>query len=311
VPHISVIIPCRNSAKTVASTLGSLIAQTFKDWEAIIVDDGSTDETADLLAAIARTEKRIRVIGGGGNGASAARNLGLRVAKGNFVAFLDSDDVWEPSRLSMFQWFFNDNPDVDIAYSKFSFFNENPGDCPTQSTVPTVPLRVLDLLKENLVGTMSNVIVRRDAIEAIGVFREDMEHGEDREWLVRSAAKGFKICGINQTLLHYRTSIDGLSSELPKMLAGWLTSVETAKVHGALPSPREMRAARASYFRYLSRRSLRLGLAPSVATHYALKGILISPRGFFNDRKRGALTIGAALASNFAPTTMRAALANR
>jgi len=311
VAHISVIIPCRNSAKTLASTLSSLVYQTFKDWEAIIVDDGSTDETAELLAAIARTEKRIRVVGGNSKGASAARNLGLRMAKSKLIAFLDSDDIWEPSRLSMLVWFLNDNPTTDVAYSRFAFFNSRLGDCVTQSTVPDGPLTVGDFLKENLVGTMSNVIVSRYALQKIGVLREDMEHGEDREWLVRAAAMGFNICGLNQTLLHYRTSVSGLSSELSKMFDGWRASVATAKAHGALPSPRDMQAAEASYLRYLARRSLRLGLAPSVATRYAVKGAVISPRGFFDDKKRGALTIGAALASNLAPNTMRAALANR
>ena len=310
-PHISVIIPCRNSAKTLASTLGSVISQTFEDWEAIVVDDGSTDETAELLAAIARTDNRIRVVGGKSKGVSAARNLGLRFAKSNLIAFLDSDDVWEPARLSMLVWLLNDNPDAGIAYSQFAFFNEKPGDCPTRSTVPVAPLDVVDLLKENLVGTMSNVIVRRHVLNAVGTFREDMAHGEDREWLVRAAARGFKICGLNQTLLHYRTSVGGLSTDLSQMFEGWRASVATAKVHGALPSPREMRAVEATYLRYLARRSLRLGLAPSVATGYALKGAWTSPRGFFGDRKRGALTIGAALANNLAPNTMRAALANR
>lgn len=310
-PRISVIIPCRNSAKTLASTLSSLIHQTFCDWEAIVVDDGSTDETAEVLAAAARTDERIRIVGGSGKGASVARNLGLRSARADLIAFLDSDDVWDISRVSNFLSFLTENPDVDIAYSRFAFFNENPGDSPTRSTVPAKPLGVIDLLKENLVGTMSNVVVTRQALEAIGAFRDDMEHGEDREWLVRAAAKGCKIFGINQTLLHYRTSVGGLSSDLSKMFDGWRASAATAKAFGALPSPREMRAAEASYLRYLARRSLRLGLAPSVSTQYAVKGALISPRGFFDDKKRGALTIGAALASNLAPNTMRAALANR
>ena len=308
---LSVIIPCRNSAKTLASTIGSLIAQTFTDWEAIIVDDGSTDETPEISAALARTDKRIRVVGGAGKGASAARNLGLRSAKSDLIAFLDSDDVWERSRLSTFVSHFNDNPEADIAFSQFAFFNKKPGDCPTRSTVPATSLDVFDLLKENLVGTMSNVFVRRHAFKAIGAFREDMEHGEDREWLVRAAAKGFEISGISQMLLHYRTSTTGLSSDLSKMLEGWHESVATAKRLGALPKPRDMRSAEAAYLRYLARRSLRLGLAPSIATQFAVRGAVISPRGFFDDKKRGALTIGAALASNFAPNIMRAALANR
>jgi len=310
-PRISVIIPCRNSAQTLASTLGSLISQSFEDWEAIVIDDGSTDETAEILAAVARTDRRIRVIIGAAKGASAARNRGIRHAKSELIAFLDSDDIWESSRLSMMVWFLSENPKADIAYSRFAFFNKKPGDSPTFSTVPKMSLGVIDLLKENLVGTMSNVLVRRRAFDAIGPFREDMTHGEDREWLVRAAATGHAICGLSHILLHYRTTIGGLSSDLTKMFGGWRESVETARRYGALPNPSALKAAEASYLRYLARRSLRLGLSPKVSARLALKGVIKSPRGFFEDRKRGALTIGAALASNIAPNKTRSALANR
>lgn len=310
-PRISVIIPCHNSALTLAKTIRSLRAQSVIDWEAIAIDDRSKDETLDLLTAIARTDPRIRVVGGPGKGASIARNVGLRSATSDIIAYLDSDDLWEPTRLSKMVQFLADNPDTDVAYSQFAFFNTEPGDTPTVSTVPAAPLGVVDLLKENLVGSMSNVVVRRKSMSAIGDFREDMSHGEDREWLVRAAAKGLKIFGLNETLLYYRTSTGGLSSDLALMLEGWRESVTTARVHGALPSPRKMREAEATYLRYLARRSMRLGLAPSVATRFAIKGALKSPSGFFDNKKRGALTFGAALMSNVAPQTMRNALANR
>ncbi len=310
-PRISVIIPCRNSAETLASTLGSLISQSFTNWEAIVVDDGSSDETPELLAAIARTDARVRVVSGASKGASAARNRGVRCARSELIAFLDSDDVWAASRLSSMVWFLNENPEVDIAFSRFAFFNQKPGDSVSVSTVPENSLGVVDLLKENLVGTMSNVIVRKAAWKSIGPFREDMTHGEDREWLVRAAALGHSIRGLRLTLLHYRTSIGGLSSDLTKMLGGWRESVATAQKLGALPSPGPLKEAEASYLRYLARRSLRLGLPPTVSTKLALRGVMTSPRGFFDDRKRGALTIGAALASTIAPNKMRSALSNR
>jgi glycosyltransferase involved in cell wall biosynthesis len=310
-PRVSVIIPCRNSAKTLASTLRCLVSQSLRDWEAIVIDDGSTDETGELLAAAARTDRRIRVIDGKAQGASAARNLGIAQVRSDIIAFLDSDDIWEVSRLSTMVWFMNENPSAAIAYSRFAFFNETPGDSPTVSTVPDAPLTVLDLLKENLVGTMSNVMVRREAFSVIGPFREDLTHGEDREWLVRGAASGHEISGLNRTLLHYRTSVGGLSSDLSLMFDGWRASVATARALGALPAPRALRDAEATYLRYLARRSLRLGLPAKVSTKLALQGALVSPRGFFDNKKRGALTIGAALASNIAPNAMRSALANR
>ncbi len=311
-PAISIIIPCRNAARTLASTLGSLIAQSFQDWEAIVIDDGSTDETPELLAATARTDRRLRVVGGsGGRGPSAARNLGLRHATSDIIAFLDADDIWDRSRLAKMHQFLSRNADIDIAYSRFAFFSECPGDSPTVSTVPAAPLTVLALLKENLVGTMSNVVIRRAAMQRIGGLRSDLSHGEDREWLVRAAAKGARILGLDETLLYYRTSSSGLSSDLESMYDGWRESVATARSLASLPSVCEMRAAEAVYLRYLARRSLRLGLSPSVATGFAVRGALLSQKGFFNDRKRGALTLGAALAANIAPATVRSALSHR
>ncbi len=308
---VTVIMPCRNAAATLASTLRSLRAQTCKNWTLIAVDDGSTDETAELLAAAARTESRIRVIGGPERGVSAARNAGIKIADSAFIAFLDADDIWAPDRLSMMLWKFKDCEEAGLIYSRFAFFTETPGDNNTESTVPRAPLSVTDLLGENRVGTMSNVIVRRDAIERIGAFREDMTHGEDREWLVRAAALGVQISGLDSMLLHYRTSVGGLSSDIGKMHDGWRESVRTAEKLGAAPDDSALQSAEAVYLRYLSRRALRLGMAPKTAAAYALRGAIKSPRGFFAERRRGVLTLGAALAGLVTPGSVKTALAHR
>lgn len=308
---VTVIMPCRNAAKTLTQTWRSLKAQSFKDWNLIAIDDGSSDETPDLLAAMVRLDPRIRVIGGPERGVSAARNAALKVSDSPFVAFLDADDIWAPERLAMMLWKLNENPEVGIAYSRFAFFNKHPGDNETASTVPLGPLSVLNLLGENRVGTMSNVIVRREVIEQIGVFREDMTHGEDREWLVRAAAQSIVISGLDSLLLHYRTSPKGLSSDTAKMYAGWLESVKTAERFGMAPNGAGLRAAEAIYMRYLSRRALRLGMPARIAASYALRGAAKSPRGFFAERRRGLLTLGTALAGLVTPGTVKSALANR
>lgn len=310
-PAVSVIMPCRNAAATLASTLRSLRAQTFQGWELIAVDDGSADETGELLAAAARFDRRVRVIGGPSRGVSAARNAGLRIARGDVIAFLDSDDIWTPERLAMLFWKLRETPDAGIVYSRFAFFNGEPGDNTTESTVPRGPLSVLDLLGENRVGTMSNVVVRRWAARQIGLFRENLTHGEDREWLVRAAALGIEIHGLDSLLLHYRTSAGGLSADTEAMHRGWRESVVTARRLGAVVTDAELRSAEAVYLRYLSRRALRLGMPPKTAAQYALRGAVKSPRGFFADKRRGALTISAAVAGLVAPATVQTVLANR
>ena len=307
----TIIIPCHNGEKTIARTLASVHAQTCEDWSVLLVNDASTDATAEFFEEFARFDARFRMIDGPGEGASAARNLALKHVTTDLIAFLDADDLWEPTRLSVFQQFFDRQADADIAYSRYAFFTEEPGDSLTASTVPRAPLTVLDLMRENPVGTMSNLVMRHRTLDLAGPFREDLTHGEDREWLVRAAARGLSIIGIYETLLHYRTSIGGLSTDLERMYAGWHESVQTAQVLDALPSPHALRSAEAVYLRYLSRRALRLGMPPAMALSYALQGIRRSPVGFFSNGARGPLTLGSAVLSLIAPNKMRKALANR
>ncbi len=103
-PAVSVIMPARNAAAFVAEAIASIRAQTFRDWEAIIVDDGSTDGTAAILEELARQDPRLVCIrldaATGGTGAAAARNAALRRARGRYIAFLDADDLWYPQKLA-------------------------------------------------------------------------------------------------------------------------------------------------------------------------------------------------------------------
>ena len=99
-PEVSVVIPAYNAQATLAQTLASVLAQTLDAWEAIVVDDGSTDGTAAIVAAFAARDPRVRCITGAHRGVSAARNLGIAAARGSLVAFLDADDLWQAGKLS-------------------------------------------------------------------------------------------------------------------------------------------------------------------------------------------------------------------
>ncbi|WP_176559293.1 glycosyltransferase family 2 protein [Rubellimicrobium roseum] len=102
VPLFSVVIPFRNAASTLPATLASLRRQTLEDWEALVVNDGSTDRGAALVVDLARQDPRLRLIDEGGvaaRGAAATRNLGIQASRGRYVAFLDADDLWRPTKL--------------------------------------------------------------------------------------------------------------------------------------------------------------------------------------------------------------------
>src|SRR5271165_4480269 len=97
-PSVSVIIPTFNRASTIGKAIASVVSQTFQDFELIVIDDGSTDETADVLLSFANT---IRLIRQENRGVSAARNAGIRAARGRWIAFLDSDDEWHRDKLAL------------------------------------------------------------------------------------------------------------------------------------------------------------------------------------------------------------------
>lgn len=115
-PTVSIIMPCYNGAKHLDESIGSVRAQTLRDWELIVVDDGSTDNSLRKLNALAEADPRITVLSQKNAGASAARNSGLRVAKGRFIAFLDSDDTWSPRFLELMSVSLDTNAEAGIAY---------------------------------------------------------------------------------------------------------------------------------------------------------------------------------------------------
>ena len=300
-PRFSIIIPCRNAAATLPATLESLAAQTLPDWEALLVDDASTDATAALIAAAAAADPRIRAVTAPRRGPSAARNhAALAEAKGEILAFCDADDLWAAEKLARFDAAFAD-PAVSAVYARVAFFRADPDHPSTASEIAEVPLTILDLLGENPVCTMSNLAIRRAAFEATRGFDEELVQNEDLEWLVRRVGGGAVVIGIDAVLTFYRTSVSGLSADLPAMQAGRAAAVESAARYGETPDPRH----EAVFLRYLSRRALRLDQRGGSALRLALAGIAASPGGFFAPPRRGALTAGGALLAPLLPGALR------
>lgn len=115
IPHISIIMPCYNAAAYLPQSMGSVLSQTFVNWELIAVDDGSSDGTLAWLQA--QTDPRLRVYAQANQGVSAARNAGLRLARGKYVAFLDADDTWAPAFLEKLLAALESRPEAVLAYS--------------------------------------------------------------------------------------------------------------------------------------------------------------------------------------------------
>ncbi|GAA6200270.1 glycosyltransferase [Aquicoccus sp. SU-CL01552] len=296
----SIVLPCFNAQATIPDTLDGLTAQTFADWEAICVDDGSTDTTTDLIAQAATADPRIRLLRNPGKGPSAARNFGAANATGEVIAFCDADDIWMPGKLAELAVAFAD-PSVDAGFGRIGFFTRAPEDATVFSTVPAGDLSIAMLLGENPVCTMSNIALRRRAFETTGGFDATMVHNEDLEWLIRLVGKGARVVGLPSLHTMYRTSTGGLSSDLGAMLSGRARAIETAARFGVAPDGR----SHAIHHRYLARRALRLGEGRTLALRHALRGLAHSPTGFFSPLRRGALTLLGSLAALTLPRKTR------
>lgn len=300
-PDFTVIVPARNAAATIAATIASVLAQTVRDFELLLIDDGSTDRTLHIMLEAAALDERLHVISLDGVGAARARNIGVEHAHGALIAFFDADDLWVPEKLERHAALHAGPVAPDASYAAVTFLDPRRtyAHGSSRSTVGAGPLTPAQAVAENPVCTMSNLVVSREAWKRTGALRNGMQHAEDQEWLARATLAGCHIVGIDEVLVRYRTTSGGLSSDLRRMHAGWRRFARTYQDRV------DIRAAEAVYCRYLARRALRLGEPARVARRYALLGLRYSPSAFLADRWRGGMTLAGAFAGPFLPLVLR------
>ncbi len=161
-PRFSVLIPCFNAEATLGETLSSLAAQRFTDFEAVVLDDGSSDGSAKIAADTASRDARFRLVRLENGGPSRARNIGAYLhAWADLIAFLDSDDLFVPEKLARMAERFDAADAPDAVYGRIAFFRGAPESARTISTILPQPLEARDLLRENPVCTMSNILTLR------------------------------------------------------------------------------------------------------------------------------------------------------
>ena len=257
-PMMSVVVPCYNAGRTIAETLQCVVDQSFSDWEAIVLDDGSTDDSGMVAESFARREPRMRVMRRANSGVSATRNAGAAAAIGRYIAFLDADDRWHPAYLQRLAAHLQRRPDIGISFAVARIIDAEGRPTGSTSSRQPGPFTTFDFLSSNPTTTCSNLIVRRDVFEALGGFREDLCHAEDQLFLIRAHLASIVIEGCAETLVDYRVNASGLSSDLEAMRQGWefmaaQALLEAPDVIGPL-----MPRARALNLCYLARRALRL-----------------------------------------------------
>lgn len=217
VPKVSVIIPTYNRQDLVQKTIDSVLNQTFRDWELIVVDDGSTDQSASVLQE--RYGSRIIYIYQENQGESAARNRGLCSATGEYVAFLDSDDLWHPNKLQRQIEAFAEKPELGLVSTQAYWINYEGlllRQAPHGHGRENNDISWQDLVLDNVVaGGGSAAMVRRSCLSHVGGFDSDIRFGEEWDLWIR-LARHYPLTQIPQALIYYRLHRFGTRGWAPR-----------------------------------------------------------------------------------------------
>ncbi len=200
-PRVSVVIPCYNTGQYLAEAIQSVLDQTYRDWELIVVDDGSTDNTREI--AYSFSDPRIRYVYQENRGLSAARNMGIHSSQGEFLQFLDADDLILPAKFEQQVKLLDAHPQYGLVYSQSRYLQDGHLDTICCECTPSGNV-LSELVAENLFPVHA-ALIRRACFEHAGLFCEELTAGgEDRDMWLRMAYAGILFLFHDDLLALYR-----------------------------------------------------------------------------------------------------------
>lgn len=206
---VSIIMPAYNAEKYIEQAIQSVLQQTYTDWELIVIDDGSSDNTVTILSKLAELDSRIVFLQNEENrGVSHTRNRAVLLAKGEWIAFLDSDDLWEPNKLEKQIALSNKYPNMVVCYTASSFIDDNGK--PYGYVMPAVEKLTYNMLLRKNIMSCSSVMIRSSLMKEIKM-PSDKLHEDYFVWLTLLREHNIAY-GINEPLLIYRLHTDSRSS---------------------------------------------------------------------------------------------------
>lgn len=232
---VSIIIPAYNAARWLPATLDCILRQTCQDWEAIVVDDGSTDGTAEVVEDYREQDGRIYILKMPNNrGTAAARNLGMLEARGDYLAFLDADDIWFPTKLEKQLRLLEARADCDACYTQFELVDDWCRITDAWHELSRVfshnPVNAFALARGNYVGgSASGVLMRRSLITTVGLFNETMRGSEDLDYWYRIALSG-RFCLLPEVLVQIRRKSKTRMLSAERNMLGALDFVRNARL---------------------------------------------------------------------------------
>ena len=190
---VSVVIPVKDGERFLAEAINSVLEQDYRPLEITVVDDGSTDSTAE----IARSFEEVHYMYQTNQGHAAAMNLGVKTAVGEFLAFLDADDLWEPNKLELQVGYLVEHPAVDYVIARTRNFLEPGAQLPARITK--------DLsLTDAVLLSLGTLVARKAVFQVVGAFDVSYEHAKDVDWFIRAKEAGLCMAVLPETLLRRR-----------------------------------------------------------------------------------------------------------
>lgn len=320
-PLVSVVIPMYNAAAYLQDCLNSVLAQTYKNFEVIAVDDGSPDNCAEIIDAC--EDPRVKLVRQRNRGLAGARNTGICRASGEYIAFLDSDDMWRPEKLELHVGHLRANPSVGVSYSASQFMDESGALMSVGQTPKCEGVTAADIFCRNPVGNGSAPVIRRQALKDIEFIRPEQGHygamffdesfrqSEDVEcWLRIALSTDWGFAGIDQALTLYRVNGEGLSANWQNQLASWERSVDCNRRIDAEFIGKWESLARAYQYRYLTRRAVQSRDGAS-ARKLLTMAYRSNPSILLRDFGRTTVTTGCTVLLSCLPNDYYHALENR
>nr|WP_263012228.1 glycosyltransferase family 2 protein [Laspinema sp. D2d] len=284
--EISVIIPAYNAESTLLETIESVLQQTFTDFEILVINDGSQDRTQTLAEGI--TDPRVQVFTYPNGGVCAARNRGIALAKGKYIAFLDADDLWTRDKLEL-QWAaLQENPKAGVAYSSTCLMNMN-----SHQELPTFhPTLKAEwggnlyekLLVQNFIHSGSNPLIRREAIASVGEFDMACASSADWDYWLR-LAKHWPFVAVPKYQILYRRSPGSMSSDVERIKRESLLTMD--KAYQATPPELKLLKKQTltnfhKYFAELYLEQINDAQAVKKAQKHLQEALFIEPQIFWN-----------------------------
>ncbi|ARN80811.1 glycosyltransferase family 2 protein [Methylocystis bryophila] len=311
-PKVSVIIPLYQSERYICETIRTVQAQTFKDFEIVVVDDGSSDRGPALAEGTG--EPRLRVVHQENRGLSGARNGGIAHAKGQYLAFLDADDRWTPEKLQRHVEQLDSEPMIGVSFSASALMDDDAKDMGLVQRPIRLAFDAASVFCRNPVGNGSAPVIRRETLDAIAFFDtergrlcwfdESFRQSEDIEcWTRIAATTNWKFGYVDAPLTRYRVNAQGLSANVDVQLETWRRFRRKVAAYAPSLEARAGDLAEAYQLRYLARRAIR-------SSHYAQglklvwEALKLKPRIVLAEPARTLTTLAAGLAGVVLPRSL-------